>query len=113
MNDLVISQQLAALENQIEQERAARILAEQRKRAAIDEEYNQRVARYKQQIIDKALAERIKSKPVIHHEEDTKFNYNPGQDNSLEIKFRQLVDREDRPTADFEIEELRRKIDSL
>lgn len=107
MNDLAISQQLAALDNQIEQERAAKILAEQKRKAAINKEYDQRVARYKQEIIDKALAGRInKSKPVIHHEENTKFNYNPSQDNSLETRFRQLVDQEERPTADFEIEAL-------
>ncbi len=106
MNKLSIDQQLAALENHIEQEKAAKILAEQKKRAAIDEEYNHRVARYKQQIIDRMLAERIKSKPVINHEENTKFNYNPVQDNSIEAKFKQLVDFEDRPTADFEVEAL-------
>jgi hypothetical protein len=103
MNNLSIDQQLAVLENQIEQEKLAKTLVEQQKRAAINTQYDERVARYKQQIIDDALAQRRKSIHVIPQRESA---YNPGEDNSPEAKYRQLLEREERPTADFEIEAL-------
>jgi phage repressor protein C with HTH and peptisase S24 domain len=106
MNKLTIDQRLAVLENQIEQEKLAKTLIEQQKRVAINTQYDERVARYKQQIIDDALAQRRKPIHVIPQRGNTGFNYNPGKDNSFETRYRQLLDLEEMPTADFEVEAL-------
>jgi hypothetical protein len=111
MNNLTIEQQLAALENRIEQERLAKALAEPQKRAAINAEYDERVARYKQQIINSMLATKRHSTPVFSYKENTEFTCEPGEEKLI------LLDSENESLGltDCELitEELRRKIDAL
>lgn len=109
MNRSIIDQQLASLENQIEQEELAKVSIKQQKRAAINSEYDERVARYKQQIINNnALAPKRKLATAIPKQQDTRGE-------SLKTRFTRLIDLDLERIAveDQQLEMVRRQIDAL